>query len=384
MNISKPLALLFLATAFAVASNPSSQGSTVKPPAEGKTIFDPVRSHSYNPYGTAGAASNVRDLVKTPSDINGQSFFYVAPTSNVGYVAFPMAGSFLLGLDQSPLGRPAALVLGYANSSIGFALDYSVAKGWWGEEAQNGSTTGDISQRTTFAGDNIGLYLSMPMGSNTFYANLRWLTYAPSTSYERGSYEFSVNYSEIQGNVGLTHSGSLSYDGYLNIIRTGGTFKDTTSKKYVDPNSYLGAALHFDLGYAALQNSDARVIVGLNNSFSMIFLDEIKTPKRKGDNQMGFNISPNILGEVSLTENWLAFVGATHAINLVAGDRDGVKETSQFTITHSNGTYASVGVRYQKTNWAVEATLENNIFDNPLDGLNGNDMLSSFGGFINF
>jgi len=408
MNISKSLALCFLTTVFAFAQFPweeqqapatqesahpaseeASSSSFVEtqapPPApppshvaeapatEGKTIFDSLRGHAYNPYSTVGAASTVRDLVTLPSDINGQKFFYVSPLDNLlGYGAFPIGGStFMLGLDNSPLGSPAALILGYANSTFGLALDYSISKIW-----ESNSRT-DASTRTTGRGDNIGLYFSLPIGAATVYASLGWLTYGESTSSEVGNYETSVDYSTIGANAGITGNlNALSYDGYLNIVRTGGTQILDNDDKLVDEYTYLGTSLNFNIGYAALQNSTGRLIVGSNNYFHIRFYDKIKTPNVDGDNVMGFTISPNILGEVSLSNNWLVFAGATHAINLIGGNNDKNNNTSYLEIAHTSGTDAFAGTRYQKANWALEAQIS---------GINNNGItFASIGGFIYF
>jgi len=273
------------------------------------------------------------------------------------------------------------LVFGYDKSGIGFALDYSVIKGWRTEEAAQGSNVGDRSTAYTHEGDNIGAYLSVPMGSSIFYLNVGWLTYAPSGSVEVGSTKASTDFSEIQGNVGLTgSSGSLSYDGYLNVIRTGGKTV-VKNKTNIDNNSYLGAALHFNVGYAAFQIPTARIIIGSNNHIAMVSYDNVKVPKTDGNSIMGLTITPNILGEVAMTENWLAFAGAKQDINLT---RFGTKTTSQLTIEHSDGTSASAGIRYQKTHWAVEAAVNNNVFDNPFTGFAGNSMFANVGAFINF
>jgi hypothetical protein len=361
--------------------DPSSSSVEEAKPAEGKTIFDSVRGLAYNPYSTVGAASTVRDLVLIPSDINGQKFVYISPIDLSGYTAFPLgSGSAMLGLDNSPLGSPAALVLGYANSLFGFALDYSVAKTW--ESSSVGNT--DASNRTTYPGDNIGLYFSVPLGSATLYANATWLTYSTSNSFDNNGTKGSSDFSEMQANVGLIGtSGSLNYDGYLNVIRTGGTQTNNNGDKAIDRYSYLGSALNFNIGYAALQSSTARVIIGSNNRLVIVFYDEIKGGA-KSDNIMGFVISPNILTEVSLFDNWLAFAGATHALNLTAGDGDRNKNTSRLTVEHTNGTGAFAGIRYQKTDWAVEAQISSNVFRNPFGGFNGNDIFTSFGGFVYF
>jgi hypothetical protein len=358
------------------ASSPSSAAKAKPDAPEGKTPFDNLRGHAYNPYATVGAASTVTDLVTIPSDINGQKFFYVSPTDRLGYTAFGLGGgSALLGLDNSPLGSPAALILGYATPGFGVALNYSISKVW------HDSTK--TSTRTTQPGDNIGLYFSMPLGSATLYANASWLTYAESSATDYDGNEGKEDYSTIEANVGLTDNlGSLNYDGYLSVIRTGGTTINPDDKKFIDDYTYLGLALNFNIGYAALQSSTARVIVGANNRFVMQFYDEIDN--MKSDNIIGLVISPNILAEVSLFDNWLAFAGAMHNLNLVAGKGDRNNDTSDLAIMHSNGTDTFAGIRYQKTNWAVEAQVEANMFNNPFGGFNGRNMFTKFGGFVYF
>jgi len=372
---SDPSAPVSLETVASPQPAPSSSSAEATPPSEEKSIFDSVRGRAYNPFGTVGAASTVRDLVTTPSDINGQKFFYVSPTSGdpSGYLAFGFGeGSALIGLDNSVAGNLAALILGFANSSFGIALNYSIAKTWVSNDKTN--------TRTTDAGDNIGLYISMPSG---IYANVSWLTYGPSYATEAGRDEESEDYSEIQAKVGLTgKSNSLNYDGFLNFIRTGGTRITADKDRLVDSESYTGLALNFNLGYEILQNQNARIILGSNNFLSMQIFEEIGNTK--GDTKMGLVIAPNILGEVALFKNWLAFAGATHAINLLAGDGDRNNKTSLLSIRQTAGNAAFAGVRYQKTNWAVEAKIADAMFSNPLGGLNGDPMFAEFSGFIYF
>jgi len=345
---------------------------------EGKTIFDNVRGNAYNPFKTVGAASTVRDLVEKPADIYGQKFFYISPVTSVGYTAVPFgSGSALIGLDKAPVGNLAAMVLGYANSSFGIALNYSVDKAF--------NSAKKYSRRGTGTGDNIELYFS----SGALYANAGWLTYGPSYSQDIDGDTSGEDYSQLEGNIGLTgKSGSWDYDGYVNVIRTGGTRIDSDGNKSVDnssarQNTYLGLAANLDLGYNAFQSANARIILGANNRIFAMFFDNIKDGY-KGDNIMGLVISPNILGEFALTETLLAFAGASNAIDVVMGDGDGDSKTSALGISHTPGTGAYVGLRYQKANLAVEAQVTANMFNNPFGGFNGSNMFAGFGGFVYF
>jgi len=352
---------------------------TKQPAPEGKTIFDSLRGHAYNPYSTAGASSTVGDLVTRPSDIYGQQFFYVSPTDLLGYVAFSFdGGSALFGLDRSPLGNLAALVLGYANSTFGLALNYSVSKLWLSDASSD--------LRYTAPGDNIGLYFSLPAGSETFYANASWLTYSRSEDldFENGKYSRTFDYSEINGNIGLTgNSGSLAYDLYLNVLRTGDNMTiDGEDLIDAEDPTYWALSFNFDLGYTVLKNSNARVIIGANSYFYDIVYD--KTKGESVDSKIGFVTVPTILAEVSLFDNWLAFAGAGHVLSLRTGDGDGDSDTSLLEIKHSDGSGAFAGIRYQRANWAVEAQISANMFNNPFGGFSDRDMFVGFGGFIYF
>jgi len=351
---------------------PVSSSSAAAPE---KTIFDTVRGNAYNRHGTVGAANTVRDLVERPADIYGNKFFYISPIESVGYTAVPLGdGSALIGLDKSPIGNLAALVLGYANSSFGISLDYSVDKSFASDSDRK------ISGRYTGAGDNIGIYFS----AGALYANASWLTYAESGTEDHDGDTYGEDYSQLEGVVGLTgKSGSLDYDGYVNVIRTGGSRTIPNGDKYVDDNTFLGLSVNLDLGYNAFQSPNARIILGSNNRIFAKFIDNVKNGF-KGDNIMGLVITPNILGEFALTETWLAFAGASNAINVAIGDGDGNSKTSNFGIKHTDWTDAYVGLRYQKANLALEAQVTANMFDNPAGGFANNPMFASFGGFVYF
>ncbi|MDR2594940.1 MAG: hypothetical protein LBC87_09260 [Fibromonadaceae bacterium] len=374
-----PAALVATSSSSEVATSLPVVSSSSAAAVREKTIFDNVRGNAYNPFGTVGAASTVRDLVEKPADIYGNKFFYISPVTSVGYTAVPLgSGSALIGLDNAPVGNLAALVFGYANSSFGFALNYSVNKAFASQDK--------LSTRRTSAGDNIELYFS----SGAFYANAGWLTYGQSYSADYDGDTESQDYSQIEGTVGLTgKSGSFDYDGYVNVIRTGGTGTDSDGNKYADnsstqQNTFLGLAVNLDLGFNVFQSPNARVIFGSNNRVFAMLFDNVKSNDYKGDTKMGLVISPNILGEFALTETLLAFAGASNAIDVVIGDGDGNGKTSALGIAHTPGTGAYVGLRYQKANLALEAQVTANMFDNPFGGFNGSNMFAGFGGFVYF
>jgi hypothetical protein len=325
-------------------------------------MFDVLRSKAYNPFGTVGAASNIDDLKETPSDIHGQKFLYVGGDYNggAGYAAFDaLGGNLLFGLDNSDASL-AALVLGYANSAFGVLLDYSISKAW------TSNSTAKSSNRTTYPGDNLGLYFSLPLGSfATLYTNASWLTYQRSWSTDFDGTTGDLDYSAIDLNVGLTGGASLKWDGFVNLHRRGGTYTNNNGDVYADANDIpitIGSA-NFNIGSTILQNQTSRVIVGLNNALGVMLRD--KVGNTKSDNFILLHLQPNILGEVALFEYLIGFAGASHRLAFEFGDGDGNTKTHRTVITHSGlGQGSGVtevfsGIRLQRTNWALEAMVNN-------------------------
>jgi len=402
--MKKILPFCLLAIGFGFAQDP--MGSPPPAASETKLSFDAVRGHAYNPFGITGAPSTVLDLITTPSDIHGKKFFYVSPTDQLGYVAFnALGGSTLLGMNTS-----GDLVLGYATPAFGLALEYTIRKQWTEVKTDVPATaasapfTVTTSTRTTRDGDNIRLNFSLPLGSSTAYANVGWLTDYSNFEEIEGMPNADNNgwtkedYSTVDANFGLLgNAGAMNYDASLSIERSGGTltssYKDFSSmgEKAVTDDSYLSLALNLDLGYEVLKNETARVLLGANNSLGAMFLDEVDdgdpvdgdTQRTTGGSRIVLSISPNILGEVIISEHWIAFVGATHDLAFIFGGVSDNARDKNYSETNAlqTPTRASLGFRYQKDNWAFETQIINN---NPFAAFSGDQIFTKFGGFIYF
>jgi len=344
-------------------------------PAE-KSIFDSVRGNAYNPFGTVGAASTVGDLVTTPSDISGNKFLYVSPIDQVGYTSFGfVGGSLMLGLDNSTSengNNLAALILGYANSGFGLAIKYSVDKIFLSDERSGNN----LSTRITYPADNIELYLSFPIGAETLYANGGWITDRESGSVDNDGKTRKIDFSTMTANVGLLGS---NYNIHLNLARQGGFYVNEKDKKAVEEGTFSAFALGIDLGFEVLQSKTARVIIGLNDTVGVAFFDKIGK-LYKGDNIIIAQLTPNILGEVALSQNLFAFAGAAHNLTIISGDGDAEADTHLTMIESDPETQAFMGIRYQKPNWAIESQLSTN----PFGALAGENILFNLGGFIYF
>jgi len=367
------------------ASSSSSVAETPVAP-EGKTIFDSVRGHAYNPYSIAGAASTVTDLVRTPSDIYQQKFIYISPSDFLGYTAFSLGqgGSGFIGLDESSTeyGELAALKLGYANSGFGIVFDISLGKGM--------RSYAGYDRRWTFPGDNLGFYFSMPIGSATLYANAGWLTYE-SNYVSNDNISNSEDNSKISSNIGVTGTANIfNYDAFLDIARISKTQTDNSGKEYIFDGSKLDVSLVFNFSITALRSEMARAIIGFNNCVGVEYLNATSN-SQLADNIIFSAISPNILGEVALFDNLLAFAGATHNLVFVFGDgnRDDVStvtlvqtgyEVNIYNPETYGTTHAYAGLRYQRKNWALETI----VSTHPFEIMNGENIFAKFGGFVYF
>ncbi|MDR2556033.1 MAG: hypothetical protein LBC64_11500 [Fibromonadaceae bacterium] len=407
--MKKILPFCLLAIGFGFAQDPMGTPPPPAPEASstGPASFDAVRGHAYNPTEITGAPSSVEDLYLTPSDIYGKKFFYVSPTDKLGYVAFSaLGGSTLLGFRSR--GDGSNLVLGYATPGFGLALEYAIQKEWTKTTSDNAPLPGTTiaSTRVTGRGDNIDLHISLPIGSATAYARAGWDTDLSTYNETEGAPvipgEPNVNYyvkydrSTISTDVGvLGEAGNLNYDVNLNILRFGTTITSdeenfsSMGDKVVSRDSYLGVGLNFNLSYAALKNETARILVGSNNGLGVELYDEVDADADgfASGKRTRLYIAPNILGEVILADNWLAFAGARHNIIFRFGAADpGDLRNVDYSETeiYQSATAAYIGLRYQKSNWAFEAQVEDNVFDNPFGGFNGSNIFASFGGFIYF
>ena len=71
--------------------------------------------------------------------------------------------------------------------------------------------------------------------------------------------------------------------------------------------------------------------------------------------------------------------------HMASKDKDN-KETTKTTIISMATGVATVqaGARFQYSNFALEATIANGFYNDPLTGFNGGDMIANLGAFINF
>jgi hypothetical protein len=125
-------------------------------------------------------------------------------------------------------------------------------------------------------------------------------------------------------------------------------------------------------------------MVGANNSFGGLFFDGAGDAA-KSDSYFGLTIVPNILGELAFTPHLLLFAAAQTTLHFQGGDDEDDPTFRNNDVSYTElmsvpGTQASVGLRYQRTQWAVEAAVNSN----PFVFMNGNNPFARLGGFIYF
>ena len=355
--------------------------------AQPDTKFDKLRGFAYNPYGTLGAAPTIGDLVTKPNMIYGSKFVYILPTDHLGYAGFDMlGGSMLLGFDNAEL-YTGNIIIGYARKSWGLSLDLSIHKSFTGYEKYN------YEESSNFRRNNIGLNLSVPLGNYVFYTKAGLTT--------EDNYMTSIFPQEERqtksASIGITGGEKFIWDLSFDFARN----ENDQDRTYIEErisddqifvigeidnsSSLTLTSLNYKIGYKVLQNNRARLIVGLDNRFDWFYTnskaeyfyyypDYDEYERENSSYNLSLRISPNVFGEVALTDNLFAFVGAGHSFYI--DDKDG--RLLQIENSSSN---SYIGLRYGRELWAIEAMLANDIYESIKNKVNP---LINLGGFIYF
>jgi hypothetical protein len=370
----------------------------VQTPVSSVSKFDQLRGNAYNFVGNEAAASTVNDYLARPHSFAGSKLLYIEPTytestrGERGLVAWGSNTTYFVDLNNSQdLGL---LTVGMAKKDA-FGLSLHLALGQFYTSDDNGSSG------VTEAGDDWGANFSMPVNGLVFAASLDWLTTAAEVGSDpdgEGAVETTEDYWDLTLNANLNNgpsAGAVTWTVGLNFLRH--VISTETGKvTSVDLNTRTEFTPYFNLGGKILGNDNARVFIGSNNKLPVQIFDGYD-----GDTDSfsafatGLIVSPNILGELALTDNFLLFGGATHNW-LVFGYGSESYETKATLATPSttsdvsylqskmNTTTATVGMRFQKSNYAAEFNLGDEVFHGTHAILNGSSTFVSFGGFIYF
>ena len=366
------------------AAEPAApEAATAEAAAPGR--FDVLHGNSYNAVGNEAAAATIGGNMAIPVDMFGSKLVYVEPTLQTGAVAFGNEGTtYFLGFDNSA--ALGLLTAGFAKQSFGVSINASLGKIYT-------STDNDAEDETytTQPGDDIGLKAGFILGGYKLSASADWLTIREEKDQENKGGEYDEDFFDIAANLNLSNAPSgknwfwsLGLDFLRHNLTT--TTKPEKGKEVTetDPESNLTFKPYFNIGGTILSVENARVLIGLNTNVPVIIYDDIEN-EREGALEVGLNTTPNILAELALTNCWIIHAGVGHTWTLFDYATVEQNKTETSTITfHTNKTTVDTGIRFQYNNYALEANIAKNFYNDPLGGFNGDAMIASLGGFIFF
>lgn len=351
--------------------------------------FGVLHGNSYNATGNEAGAATVNSNLAVPVRMFGAKMFYVEPTLQTGLVSFGTESStYFLNFDNSAdLGM---LTAGMATKSFGVSINAAIGKKFASIDDDN-----ETSASVTEPGDVFGAKAGFILGSYELGVSAQWLTIQEENNSENKNGEYDEDFFDITANVNLSNGPSAKnwfWSLGLNFERYNLT-KTTTPKKgdettETDESSNIAFAPYFNIGGTILSAGNARVLIGLNTNIPVIIYDDIEN-EREGAMSFGLNTTPNILGELALTDKWIIHAGAAHTWTLfdyaTETEIQGKDKVDNSLITlNTSKTVVDAGVRFQYTNYALEASIAKTFYNDPLGGFNGDEMIASIGGFIFF
>ncbi len=355
------------------------------------TNMDMLRGNAYGVIPNEAAATTVDGALDKPHNMADKNFLYLQPIEKQGVVAWGKGTTYFMGLDDADSLGLLSLGLAFRES---FGLTFNLALGkTWAEEKEEKT----VKTTTVEAGDLMGLAASTLIGgTHALAAKLDWETFdnevsVSGTDKDKYNLQLDVNYGN--GPSGTEDFWSLG----ANILRhENSTESDNTTTIGLDTR--LEVTPYFNYGSKVLAHERARVFVGVNGRLPIQIFDAVdaKTTSRGYSHfATALILSPNLMGELAITKEWLVFGGASHDISVLAystatdkapsnsGQAD--EKTTIIQMRSTLQTAATAGVRYQKERFALEAGLENEVYvKGPAALFNGNNLLASFSGFIYF
>ena len=368
-----------LAQALEQAATPVHQAAP-KPP------FTLLHGNAYNTVSNEAAPDNVNTLLnKRLTKLAGQKFFYIEPSEEFGMFDL---GNFFGAMDIS--GNVGRATAGYATP--GFAGEVRVALGQLAIEGDNGKKSGSD------AGDDWGLTVSKILMGYSITLSADWITNADQMNIEpKVGKSIEQRYRDIVASLVVANgpsarkhfwSAGVSFTRHENEVEVGGKIVND------DVNSNFSIVPVFNYGTPALRTEYANLYLGVNASVPFTKYDDqdvldsasgktVETSRL----DVGLSLTPNILGEVLVTESVLIFGEASYAWNVFhyASGTDATGDEYTTKVSKSDEVKATAGIRYQYKNWvACEFAFGDSFFTDTKSIFNGEGVFITFGGFIYF
>ena len=349
-----------------------------------------LHGNAYNMVGNEAAAATIGGDMDAVYKMAGRKLIYVEPSDQYGALSLASGSmTYLLAFDNSE--KLGMLTAGIATKGFGVAVDVALDKRFYSNEqkAANFKSTADTT--TTGRGDYLAARVGVLLGGMDLTARVSWLTYKNENDWENDNGNAKTEHDEDWWNLGARvalsngpSAKSLAWSAGLAFARHSDWTKDTqgnTSVEVTGENAYTHIEPFFNLGLPVITAANANVFVGLNTFVPIRIYDEIKegtgeATKKNNRNAFGLITSPNILGEMALTENWIVFGGANYAWNVFTREgktiEQGAAEDNTSIITMKTGsTYANAGLRFQYQNFTAEASVADELDSQSWSGLVG-------------
>ena len=377
------------APAPAPAAEPAAEPAAQETAAVSSDRFNVLHGNSYNAVGNEAAAATVGGNMAVPVDMFGSKLVYIEPTLQTGVVAFGSASTtFFLGFDNSA--ELGLLTAGFAKKSFGLSINAALGNTLISKDDDDETET-----QITQPGDDLGLKAGFILGGYKLSASVDWLTIREETDTETKNREYDEDFFDLAANVNFSNAPSgknwfwsVGLDFLRHNLTT--TTKPNKGKETTetDKESNLTFTPYFNIGGTILGVDNARVLIGLNSRLPVIVRDDIDN-ERESAVEFGLKTTPNILAELALTNNWIIHAGVAHTWTLfdysTVEDIEGKNKTQTTTSEfETNRTTVDTGIRFQYNNYALEANIAKNFYNDPLGGFNGDPMIASLGGFIFF
>jgi len=369
-------------------------------PPEPKKVhpMNMIHGNAYNIVGNEAAAPTIGGDMYIPHKMHGHRLGYFEPINGEGVVSFGQSTTGFLAFDNSAdLGL---LTAGIARSSFGISFDAALAKNWsYIDDDANASENTTI---TSDAGNLYGLTLSGALGNvdlalKGYYANPDDEIYTSENGVENNFSLWDAGAKFIISNTsnsGFAWTFAISGSRYYSHVETtekeyqtidGTTYLTTRTTRTTDSTTHVEIVPEFNFGSAVLEAEKGRIFLGLNTNVPILIFDHIKDVCSR-HREYGLYMTPNILGEVSLSKYFMAFGSAAHQWEAIAIRDSYMRDVSVKTIdTRSGVTTVNLGARFQYEMAALEMVFTQEFLQNPFGSFSDHDAMAfSIGAFINF
>ena len=345
-----------------------------------------LHGNSYNTVGNQAASDNVNGLLNQHlTKLAGKRFFYIEPANEFGMFSL---GNFFGAMDISgEVGRATA---GYATQ--GFAAEIRLALGQFATEGDNGNKSGSS------AGDDWGFTVSKILAGYELTVAGDWITYADQENAEpKVGSATEQRFRDMTASVAFSNAPSASkhfWTGGLSFTRHENVTEVAGEAVNEDVEESISIVPTFNYGMPALRTEYANLYLGVNTTvpvtlyddqdvYDSLSMDDVTTSKFG----FGLAVTPNIPGEVRVTEGLMFYGEASYTwnvIQLVSGtDVTGDEYTTK--VSKADEVKATAGLRYQYKDWAAcEFAFGDSFFTDTKSIFNGEGVFVSFGAFIFF